>query len=180
MGRPKAAVELAGRPLVAYPVEAIVAAGLEPVVVAKPASELPSLGFRIVREREGAVHPAAGILAALHAADGDPIVVLGCDMPFVTPALVGHLAGLDVPVAVPRIRGRLQPLLARYDRSAENALESAVRHGEPLHRAMGGLDPLILEAEQLAAFGPPERIAYNVNDSGDLATAERMLAVASR
>src|SRR5215204_7010138 len=39
MGAPKAGVELGGRPLVAYSVETLVAAGLEPVVVAKPRSE---------------------------------------------------------------------------------------------------------------------------------------------
>jgi molybdopterin-guanine dinucleotide biosynthesis protein A len=180
IGRPKAGVELAGRPLVAYPVDVIAAAGLEPVVVAKRASDLPHLDSRIVHDIEQAVHPAAGILAALRVADGAPVVVLACDMPFVPPALVCHLAALDVPVAVPSIRGRLQPLLARYGPPAEAVLDAAVRRSESLQSAVGALDPMIIEGGELAEFGPPEGIAFNVNDARDLATAERMLAVAPR
>jgi molybdopterin-guanine dinucleotide biosynthesis protein A len=38
MGEPKAGIELAGRPLISYPIAAARIAGLEPLVVAKAAS----------------------------------------------------------------------------------------------------------------------------------------------
>jgi molybdopterin-guanine dinucleotide biosynthesis protein A len=179
MGRAKAAIELAGRPLIAYPIDAITAAGLEPVVVAKVDSELPELDCRVVREPESVPHPAAGIVAALRANEGRPVVALGCDMPFVPASLVAFIAGLDAPVAVPRVQDRLQPLLARYDRSAIPALEDAVRCGEPLHQAVRAMAPRIVEEDELARFGEPEGITFNVNDTDELVAAQRLVAVAS-
>ena len=180
MGVPKAGVELAGRPLVAYAVDTVAAAGLDPVVVAKRGSQLPPLDCPVVTDAEAASHPAAGILAALNAGHGRPAVVIACDMPFVPAPLVGFLAGLEAPAAVPRIGGRLQPLLARYEPSATTVLEAAIGRGDPMHEAVAGLDPLVLETEDVARFGDPERIAFNVNDRHDLAAAERLMTVASR
>jgi molybdenum cofactor guanylyltransferase len=178
MGAPKPCVELGGRPLIAYALETIAAAGLEPVVVAKPGSGLPPLDCPVIREPDPTSHPAAGILAALRANQAGPVVVLPCDVPFVPPELVAHLAALDAPAAVPSVAGRLQPLLARYTALANPVLEAAVERGESLRDAIRALDPPILRDGDLARFGEPERIAFNVNDRDDLAEAERLMAIA--
>jgi len=177
MGAPKACLELGGRPLIAYPIESIVGAGLDLVVIAKPGSELPPLDCPVIREADPAVHPAAGMIAALRATQ-TPVVVLPCDMPFVPPELVAFLAALDAQAALACVAGRFQPLLARYAPSAHAVLEAAIERGEPLRDAIGALDPLILRDVDLARFGEPERIAFNVNDRDDLAAAERLMAVA--
>jgi molybdenum cofactor guanylyltransferase len=177
MGHAKAMVALADRPLIAYPIEALGAAGIEPVVIAKPHSELPPLDCRVVRERDSTTHPAAGILAALRAGPGGPVVVVACDMPFVAPRLLAFLAGLDAPAAVPRVRGQLQPLLARYAPSTAPALEQAIERGASLRETMRALGPLVVEGEGLARFGDAERMTFNVNDPHDLATAERFVGV---
>ena len=176
MGEPKASLELAGRPLISYPIAAVRAAGLQPVVVAKVESVLPGVDCTVVAEQTEAAHPAAGILAALEANEGGPVVVLPCDTPFVPPELVDHLARLDTPVAVPRVAGRLQPLLARYSAEAAGALAAALELDDALHKAIERLDPLIVEQEDVARFGDPETIAFNVNDRDDLAAAEGLLA----
>ncbi len=176
MAAPKATVELAGRPLIAYPVEAMAAAGLAPVVVAKPDSELPPLEVPVVRETDADSHPAAGIVAALRTGRGRPVVVAACDMPFVPSELLALLAGLGVPVAAAGADGRLQPLLARYEPSVVPALQTAIAGAESLRGAVARLDPLILGATELARFGDPRRITFNVNDRADLAAAERLLA----
>jgi molybdopterin-guanine dinucleotide biosynthesis protein A len=159
MGAPKPSVELAGRPLIAYPLEAVAAGGLEPVVVAKRESELPRVECPVVADAESSRHPAAGILAALGAADGGAAVVLACDMPFAPPSLIEVLARLDRPAAVPRIGGRLQPLLARYGPAAIPVLQAAVAEDRPLNEAVAALDPLVLEPEELARLGEPETMA---------------------
>ncbi len=174
MGTAKATVALARRPLIAYPLESIAAAGLEPIVVAKADSELPPLECRIVTEG-GASHPASGIVAALQAAGG-PVVVIGCDMPFVPARLVSALAQARARVALVKANGDLQPLLARYGQGAAPGLERAAGRGEPLRAAVEALEPLVLGPDELARFGDPGRIAFNVNDPDDLATAERLMA----
>lgn len=174
MGRPKAGVELAGRPLIAYPIEALATAGYDPVVVAKDGSELPELDCPIVREPHPSSHPAAGILAALGVARG-PVVVVACDMPFVPPQLLMVLAQLAAPVAVPMVAGRLEPLLARYEPDVAPALEGAIDRDQPLRETIHALDPLILGPDELAGFGDQRLIAFNVNDRRDLETAERLM-----
>jgi molybdenum cofactor guanylyltransferase len=174
MGAPKAGLELAGRPLIAYPVDAIVAAGLEPVVVAKEGSELPDIDCRVVREPDARHHPAAGIIAALEAAAG-PVVVVACDMPFVPAQLLTVLAQLPAPAALPIVSGRPQPLLARYGPSVAPQLERAVERDQPLRDAVQALDPVVLGPDELPGFGDPRWIAFNVNDPDDLAAAERLI-----
>jgi molybdenum cofactor guanylyltransferase len=176
MGEPKAGTKLAGRPLAAYPTDAVRRAGLVPVVVAKPESRLPKMDCEVIYDADARSHPAAGIVAALRAVDGAPIVVVACDMPFVEPELIGFLAGLRAAAAVPRVGGRLEPLLARYSGSAMPALEAAIEDGSALHEAIGELDPLIIEEADMAPFGEPERMASNVNDPAELAAAGRLLA----
>jgi molybdenum cofactor guanylyltransferase len=177
MGVPKATVELGGRPLASYPAMALAAAGLRPAIVAKEDSSLPDLSLPVVRETDPAPHPAAGILAALGAAEG-PVVVVACDMPLVPAQLLRVLADLPAAAALPAIGGRLQPLLARYEPGVAPALERAVERGEPLRNAVGALEPLVLGPDELAGFGDPSLIAFNVNDRDDLEAAERLMAPA--
>lgn len=115
MGRPKALVPLGERPLIAYPVEALRAAGIVPVVVAKPRSALPPLDCEVIAEPVEPVHPLAGLVAALEQSGAPTVIAIGCDMPFVPPALLRLLAEGHGPLRVPEIGGELEPLLARYD-----------------------------------------------------------------
>ena len=177
MGAAKAVLDLAGRPLVTYALDAVAAAGLEPVVVAKRDSSLPEVDCRIVHEVDPRPHPAAGILAALQVAEG-PVVVLGCDMPFVPARLLEVLSQLPARAAFPTLGGRPQPLLARYAPTVAARLERAVERRERLRDAVRALDPLVLGSDELAGFGKPEWIAFNVNDERDLAAAERLIAPA--
>lgn len=175
MGRSKALVELAGRPLIAYPLEAIAAARLEPLVVAKPDSELPPLDCRVVRESPEPVHPLAGLVAALEAAGSRPVVALACDMPFVPPELLAWLAGLPDSIAVAFAAGRVHPLLGRYATDVGRLFAVALDDPIPLTEAVVSLDPRLVGERELRRFGDPERIAFNVNSPQDLERAEVLL-----
>jgi molybdenum cofactor guanylyltransferase len=173
MGRSKAGVPLAGQPLIEHPIAAAEAAGLEPVVIAKRATELPSLRCPILREPAEPRHPLGGIVAALDFAEA-PVVVVACDMPFVPAPLLAHLAALG-PAAAVEAGGRLQPLLARYGRADRDALAAAAAAGLPSRDALLGLAPHVIGADELAGFGDPEWIAFNVNSPADLRRAEARL-----
>jgi molybdopterin-guanine dinucleotide biosynthesis protein A len=176
MGSPKALVELAGRPLIAYVLTAVEAASLEPVVVAKPDSLLPSVSCRVIREPAEPIHPLRGLLTALAASGGRPVVALGCDMPLVPPGLLEWLAGLEGGAAVVEAGGRVQPLLARYEPTVAPALEAALARGAPVQEAVSGLVPRIITETELARFGDPELICLNVNTPADLERAAAVIA----
>ncbi|HEY0391567.1 MAG TPA: NTP transferase domain-containing protein [Solirubrobacterales bacterium] len=176
IGGAKATAELAGRPLISYPLAALAAAGIEPFVVAKPASALPPLSCPVIREPELPRHPLCGIVAALRAAEGRPVVVVACDMPLAAPPLLAHLAAANGRLLVPAPAGRLQPLQARYAAELLAALEAALEREEPLRRTVESLTPSLLGEEEIARFGNPGRLFFNVNDGDDLRHAEQLLA----
>jgi molybdopterin-guanine dinucleotide biosynthesis protein A len=176
LGGAKAEVELTGRPLISYPLEAIEAAGLDAVVCTKPTEAPPRNSVAVLEEPELPRHPLTGIVSALRAAAGRPVVVVACDMPFVAPGLIELLADAPVPLVIPALEGRPQPLLGRYEPSLLPALEEALEREEPLTRTVEALGPRLLSEEELARFGDPRRLLFNVNDPDDLRRAEALLA----
>jgi molybdopterin-guanine dinucleotide biosynthesis protein A len=175
MGTAKAALRLGERPLIYYPLAALAAAGLDHVVVAKERSQLPAISCPVLREPPTPSHPLCGVLAALRAA-ARPVLVVGCDMPFLTAPLLAWLAGLDGAV-VAEVAGELQPLPARYEPQQTGELEDALRDGRAMRDALASLRPRIVRESELERFGPPETSLFNVNDATDLAAAERMLGI---
>jgi molybdopterin-guanine dinucleotide biosynthesis protein A len=176
MGEPKPLTELAGRPLILHPLEAVSAAGLEPVVVAKPDSELPELSARVIREPQEPRHPLLGVVTALRESGGRPALCIPCDMPFVPAALLRWLAGQADPLVVFEGGGHLQPLLGRYEAAFQADLAAAVAAGTAAQEAVLSLGARVVSEAELSNFGPPGRVLFNVNDPSDLAEAERMAA----
>jgi molybdenum cofactor guanylyltransferase len=173
LGGRKALAEVAGLPLISYPLSAAAAAGLDPFVVAKPHSPLPELDFEVVHEPERPSHPLAGALTALRAVK-NPVLLLGCDMPFLTGELLAWLANQEPP-AVAVVGGRLQPLLGIYGESAEPSFTEALAAEAPFREAVDRLAPRKLGDEELQRFGDPARLAFSVDSPDDLTLASRLL-----
>jgi 2-C-methyl-D-erythritol 4-phosphate cytidylyltransferase len=98
--RPKAFVVLAGRPMLEWSVEALVAAGIEEIVVALPPGGSAPSGCVGV---EGGTTRSASVRSALRGASDDPqVVVHDAARPLVTPAhFVDTLAALaDADAAI--------------------------------------------------------------------------------
>ena len=167
MGGSKAARELAGRPLVAWPAAALAAVCSRVVVVAKPSSEVPLLdGVERWDEPESPVHPAVGLLHALTAA-GEEVLVCAADMPFVTvDALRALVAAARPPATIAVADGRLQPLLGVYWPAAAPALEAVLPDG-PLTRGVESLEPELVEL--------PAHVVRSIDNPEALAAADREL-----
>jgi molybdenum cofactor guanylyltransferase len=176
LGVPKATVPLGGRPLLEYPLRALEAAGIETVVVAKRDTALPPDGAPVWQEPDDPVHPLLGIVTALEQADGRAVLACACDLPFLSPELVTHLAGTDARLVIPRAGDRLHPLFARYASALLPALRDRLEEEAPLHETLTALGPVILDERELRAFGDPGRLLFNVNTPEDLEQAEALLA----
>jgi molybdopterin-guanine dinucleotide biosynthesis protein A len=164
MGAPKAAALLGGRPLVAFPLAAAAAAGLDAVVVAKADTALPQLGVPIWDEPAEPRHPLLGIVTALERGGRD-VIAVGCDQPFVTAALLGLLAGGAGAAAV-AAGDRLAPLPARWPHAALPELREALATQAPLRRALAQLRPAVLDVPGAA------RLVAGINTPAELAAAE--------
>jgi molybdenum cofactor guanylyltransferase len=183
--RRKALCALAGQPLICHPLGAARASGLEVIVVSKRSVTLPELGCEVVYEPERPRHPLCGLLAALaHAQQlggardgGPPVVTVACDMPFLTGQLLRWLAARPPGrrATVARVDGRIQPLLGRCYPAHRPELARALRDGCSLRESLLRLRPLILEERELARFGDPRRMCFNVNSPAEVRVAEAWL-----
>lgn len=168
---------LGGRPLIERPLDATRGAGLEAIVVAKRITPLPPLREQVHYEPEATHHPLCGVIAALElAAERSPapaVLLLACDMPFLTSPLLDWLAGLDGVVMV-EVGGRLQPLLARCVPEHLPTLRTALDARRSLRDTMAALAPQTVGERDLSRFGDPERLCFNVNGPEDLRIAETL------
>jgi len=93
IGGDKCTVELAGCPLILYPIDALRGVCEQVVVVAKQDTKLPDLTglAEVWIEPDEPQHPLAGVVHALRTASAKKLVVLACDMPLVPEELLRAL-----------------------------------------------------------------------------------------
>ena len=158
IGGDKALVELAGRPLIAYPLEAAAGAGLQAVVVAKRGTRLPALRVPVLLEPDLPLHPLLGVVTAL--ASFATVIALPCDMPFVDGPALTALAAMPAQLAT-LLPG--EPFPSLYRRAALPALRAALRDGRSLRA-------LHTRSAHARDAGDP-LLTFSVNTRADLALA---------
>jgi molybdenum cofactor guanylyltransferase len=173
IGGQKQTVELAGKPLISYPLEAVGQVLSKVAILAKTGTKLPPLPrVAVWIEPETPRHPLIGITQALALAGGRPVLVCAGDMPFVTPDLVRRLVKADpggAPAVVACSQGRMQPLLGCYQPRALELLAGPARAGTGrLMDLVAGIEPLRLEVDD------PEEL-FDVDTPDDLLQAAAML-----
>lgn len=199
MGRDKAWVELAGRPLIRWALDALGQATDRQIIVARDAAaagRLSTLGVPVVIDDLAARGPLTGIHAGLKAADTDLCLVLACDMPLVRPQLLRLLTGaigswdaavpytgeavLPTPSASGTTRARdtgLQPLLAAYRRACLPALSRLLLGGPlPTMALLSLVRSRVIPPDLWQEADPDGRSFLNINTQQDLDEATRLLS----
>jgi molybdopterin-guanine dinucleotide biosynthesis protein A len=177
LGGDKAIVELEGRALVLYPLEALHEVCDAVAVVAKRDTLLPPLSglADLWIEPDAPRHPLAGVAHALHLAGGRPVLAVAVDLPCIDGPTLRRIAETDpggAAVVAPRVHGRLEPLCALYTPSALAGLSAF----DPEARATDVIEALgVREVE----VDDPDSF-LNVNRPEDLIQAAVCLGTASR
>jgi molybdopterin-guanine dinucleotide biosynthesis protein A len=176
IGGDKAIVELEGRALVLYPLEALHEVCEEVAVVAKRDTLLPPLSglADLWIEPDEPRHPLTGVAHALRLAAGRPILVVAVDLPLMDAATLRTIAAADpggAAAVVPRVHGRLQPLCALYTQAATHALATF----DPDARATDVVEQLGIR--EVAVEDPTAFL--NVNRPEDLLQASVLVRGAS-
>ena len=132
MGSDKASLVVSGEPL-AERAARVLGAATDPVVEVGAGTTT----LRAVREHPPGGGPLAAIGAGADAlATGGPAVVLACDMPFVTSALIEWLVEHPAPGSVVPVSGQAQPLCARWSAAALASIPALLDRGERSLRAL--------------------------------------------
>ncbi len=165
-GTDKARVAVEGRAMIARVFEAVSAVTDEVLVSVREGGGDYGLAARVVEDAVPGAGPLAGLEAGLRACRTPWLLVVACDMPFLTAEALDAVTrqrapGLDAVVAQTP-DGRLQPLCACYSAAILPVVEAQLRSGR---RSMRGL----LERLGAVRVAPlPEAPRRNVNRPGDL------------
>lgn len=181
MGRDKGLVELAGKPLVGHVIDRLAGLAGEVVITTNQPEAYAIFGVRTASDHEPGAGALDGLLTALEAAGGDPVLVVACDMPFASRSLATHLLALSATAeaVVPRPGGEYEPLFAVYRRTCGTAIRRALDAGQ--RRVISFFPEVslrVVEADEAQAVDPDPYCFFNVNTPADLAEAERRLRAA--
>ncbi|MFT4627897.1 MAG: molybdopterin-guanine dinucleotide biosynthesis protein A [Myxococcota bacterium] len=154
MGLDKARLAWRGQPMAVRVADTLRARCGRVALVRRGDDGLPWPGEEVVQEpAHAARHPLYGVAAALASARTDLVLVVPCDLPWLTP---GALDALLPGPAVAACAGRVHPLVAVLPRAwAADALALA-RAGAPARRLADRLVPVELPASDLRNVNRPE------------------------
>jgi molybdopterin-guanine dinucleotide biosynthesis protein A len=108
------------------------------------------------------------------------VLLVGCDTPFLQPALLKRVVqtGAGRDAGVPRLEGIPQTLQATYARRCLPTIERLLAHGRPGLRDLLLLtDVAYLDTDEIIKTDPDLLSFFNVNSEADLERAKRLLEI---
>ena len=168
-GHDKSALIVEGRAILDRQLEALACLTDDILLVGRRPEDAPP-GARAVLDRTPGLGPLGGLDAALTAARDEHLLLLACDMPFVSTDLLRYLLSLapEADAVVPRTDRGYHPLCAVYARACHATVTRRLAHGELKMTAL--LDEVRVRAvdrQEMARVGDVERLLANVNTPAD-------------
>lgn len=174
MGRAKALLPWAGRPLVSHIVASLRQVVDEVVVVSSREIELPALDAVVVNDREPGLGPLGGIREGLHAIGSDFALIVSVDAPLLSATFARTLIRCGRTSACV-VDGRLQPFPALYEKrlaaTADRLIESGRMRPPFLLEAAGyhQLDHSLVDRDAFQGFNTAEEYDELLSKRGNTA-----------
>lgn len=183
-GSHKALARIGGETILQRTVEALAPAVARCVIIANEPGPYRNLGLDIRPDLMPGRGVLGGILTAVHWAEEEgraAALVVGCDMPFLSPTLLVRLVEETdaMGVVVPASEGPrgFEPLCASYGTDTGDAIRRSLDAGERAIVSFFDAVPVrILDFETVRGHGDPANIFLNVNRPEDRDRAERVAA----
>jgi len=171
-GHDKSRLVVEGRSIIIRQMEVLQQVAGEIFIVSPFASRFTDLDVPVHPDRIAGLGAIGGIFTALEVAQSDYVLVVACDLPFLDAGLLGRLVELsaDGDGAWVRSTRGVEPLLSCYRREARATIGSEIAAGRLKAGDLGSaLRMAELSGDDLARFGPPDRLLANLNTPEDLA-----------
>jgi molybdopterin-guanine dinucleotide biosynthesis protein A len=174
-GRDKSRLVVEGRPIIVRQLQVLQQVVSRVTLVGSDVDRFADLGLPVLPDRLPDNGALGGIYTAVAAAQAPRVIVVACDLPFLDAGLLRRL--VDVSQGhdgawVATARG-VEPLLACYARHTADRMLTMIEAGQlkaaDLSRT---LDMAILGHEEVARFGPVDRLLANVNTPDDYARVQ--------
>jgi molybdenum cofactor guanylyltransferase len=184
-GRDKATVQIDHNPMLLRTKELLESVLQSAATVIASPEKYVSMGIAGVADRWPGEGPLGGIITALltsAATNGAPDwnLIVGCDMPFLSPEwltyLVERVAASHAEVVVPQSTGGLEPLCACWRTDAAPKLERAFASGvRKITEAIKRLKIKVIDETDCRRFDAAGRLFWNMNTLADYDEARRIL-----
>jgi len=178
MGRDKTRLELGASTLLERVLAAAAPLDIPCILIANDSEPFAHLKRPIYPDLRPGSGPLGGLLTALTVAPSSTVLLLACDLPFITtPFLHFLLQALGTHQAVvPRSPDGLQPLCAVYTRSCLPTIERTLNRGDfRITSFLTDVDALILPRNHWQAFDPSQLLFTNLNTPEDYQRARELL-----
>ena len=177
MGRDKALVELDGRPMLEHVIKRVSGLGqAQTLLVSNDHAAHARFGLPMVRDSLPDAGSLGGIYTALVHSQCDHALVVACDMPFLSPALLRYMLALreegGYDVIVPRVDGYPQGLHAVYSQACIAPIRAQIGAGRL--RVIGFYDQVrvrYMDEDEWRPLDPTGRALNNINTPEELAAA---------
>jgi molybdopterin-guanine dinucleotide biosynthesis protein A len=171
-GVPKGLLRVGGEPIAARSIALFQRLFGRALVVANDPAPYAGLGVAVIPDLLPGRGAPGGLHAALRTAGTSWIFAAGCDMPFLDPAAISHLAarreGADAVLV--RVGGRLEPLHAFWSSACLAPLEALLARGEPsLQDLAAAVRARVVEEAEWRGVDPDLRSLENANTPADAA-----------
>lgn len=101
-----------------------------PVFLVTSALAPGDAALEVVRDEFPNHGALGGIYTAIVSSPHERTLVVACDMPFLSLALVEHMASLDADLVIPRTVRGYEPLCAVYSRACTESIRERLTRGE--------------------------------------------------
>jgi molybdopterin-guanine dinucleotide biosynthesis protein A len=168
-GRDKSALLLDGRAILDHQIAALAPVVDEVLIVGGPRATIhdivPGCG------------PLGGLHAALTAAHGGAVLIVACDMPYLSTPFLTYLLSFatDADIVVPRSERGYHPLCAVYTRACLEPVAARLADRRlKMRELVDSLRTRVVPVDEIRQFGDPDRLLANVNTPADYADLEAL------
>jgi molybdopterin-guanine dinucleotide biosynthesis protein A len=179
-GRDKSALVVDGQTILERQLTAISHVTDDVVLIGTPPSIRPAprcqpfLPPRAVPDLAPGLGPLGGLHTALAETTGDVLLLLACDMPFVSGPFLAYLASLarDADAVVPQTEDGYHPLCAAYTPACRDAVARRLADRRlAMKDLLADVRGRVVQSGEIERFGNHHRLLANVNTPDDFLDA---------
>ncbi len=176
-GTDKSRLRVGGRSILERQLAALAPLTDRVVIVANDPDRFRDIGWPVVQDLMPGTAALGALYTALTTATTDRVLVLACDMPFLTGAFLQHVVAraAEVDLAIPRSADGYQPLCACYARACLEPVRRRLARGAlRIQDLVRDVRTREIGADELAAVDPHGLLLFNVNTPDDYERARQL------
>lgn len=174
-GRDKSRLIVEGRSIIVRQLDVLQRVADDVFIVAPDAAPFADLGIAVHADVVPGLGAIGGLYTALEVARADIVIVVACDLPYLSAPLLAELVrrASDGDGAWVRSTRGVEPLLACYRTRARGRVRTEIDAGRLQASALGDVLAIReLGGEDLARFGAADDLTANINTPDDFARVQ--------